>query len=71
MKKLHAHIRTTLKRLLRQRGISAEKLAYEVGVSKGFIYGYLKGDAKHGNISLNVLAKLAEGLEVEVKDLLP
>ena len=71
MKKLHAHIRSRIKALLRQRGISAEKLAYEVGVSKGFIYGYLKGDAKHGNISLNTLHRLAEGLEVSVKDLLP
>jgi transcriptional regulator with XRE-family HTH domain len=71
MKKLHSHIRSTIKRLLRQRGISAEKLAYEVGISKGFIYGYLKGDEKHSNISVNTLALIADGLEVEVKDLLP
>jgi transcriptional regulator with XRE-family HTH domain len=71
MKKLHAHIRSRLKALLRQRGISAEKLAYSVGVSKGFIYGYLRGDEKHSNISLNVLYKLADGLDVTVKDLLP
>jgi|GEM_PF-6719393 len=71
MKKLHDHIRGQLKARLKAKGISAEKLAYEVGISKGFIYGYLKGDEKHRNISVTVLNKLAEGLDVSLKDLLP
>jgi len=69
MKNVHAHIRKTIKAHLESKGISAEKLAYESGVSKGFLYGYLAGTSK--NISIDMLVMIAEGLEVPLKDLLP
>jgi transcriptional regulator with XRE-family HTH domain len=67
----NAHIRRTIKALLTKRGMSAELLAYEAGVSKGYMYGYLKGGPKHNNIGILTLQKLAKGLEVSLKDLLP
>ncbi len=69
MQNPNSHIRKTIKILLAQKGISAEKLAYECGVSKGFLYGYLAGNSK--NISVDILNKIASGLEVPLRSLFP
>ena len=71
MSNINGHIRRTIQTYLRKRGISAERLAYEAGISKGYMYGYLKGGTKYNNIGLSTLEKIADGLEVKVKDLLP
>jgi transcriptional regulator with XRE-family HTH domain len=68
MKDIHSPIRTEIKRLLQARGKSAEKVAYEVGMSKEFLYAYLRGQKK---ASLESLVKIADGLDVKLKDLLP
>ena len=71
MKNPNVHIRARIKALLKAKGISAEKLAFESEISKAFIYGYLENKPKHGDIGLSTLAKIAEGLEVPLKDLMP
>jgi transcriptional regulator with XRE-family HTH domain len=71
MSNINIHIRRTIQAHLTKKGISAEKLAYEAGVSKGYMYGYLKGGPKHNNIGILTLEKIADGLEVNIKDLLP
>jgi transcriptional regulator with XRE-family HTH domain len=71
MKNPNVYIRVKIKALLKAKGISAEKLAFESDVSKAFVYGYLAGAKNHNDVGLLTLAKLAEGLEVPLKDLLP
>ena len=48
--------------------MTAEKLAYEIGMSKGYLSNFLQG--KKG-ISLDTLKRIADGLEVKVRDLFP
>jgi transcriptional regulator with XRE-family HTH domain len=67
-KNIHSQIRKKIERLLKQRNKSAEKLAFEIGVSKSMVYGYLHGDHLAG---VETLQKIAEGLEVKLKDLFP
>jgi len=71
MKNPNAHIRSRIKALLKEKKISAEKLAFESDVSKAFMYGYLASTERHKDIGIRTLAKIAEGLEVPLKDLLP
>jgi transcriptional regulator with XRE-family HTH domain len=71
MRNPNPHIRSKIKALLKAKGISAEKLAYESEVSKAFMYGYLAGADRHKDIGAKTLAKIAEGLEISMKDLLP
>jgi len=42
MNKARKQVANRIKALLLARGISAEKLAYEVGMSKGFLYAFLR-----------------------------
>ena len=44
-----------------QRKISVERLAYEAGVSKGYLYDIVKGK---GNPSLIILFRIASALEI-------
>lgn len=71
MKNPNFTIRAKIKALLKAKGKSAEKLAFESEVSKAFVYGYLTGAKNHADVGLRTLAKLAEGLEVSLKDLMP
>jgi len=71
MKNPNIHIRAKIKALLKDQGKSAEKLAFESEVSKAFVYGYLAGAKNHEDVGIRTLAKLAEGLDVSLKDLLP
>ena len=71
MKNPNVHIRARIKALLKAKGISAEKLAFECDVSKAFLYGYLAGAKNHQDVGVRTLAKIAEGLEVELRELVP
>lgn len=53
--------------LAAKRGISIERLAYEAGVSKGYLYDLVRGK---GNPSVIILNRIAEALETEIFDLL-
>jgi transcriptional regulator with XRE-family HTH domain len=65
---IHKRIALRIKQLLKTRGISAERLAFECGLSKSFMYGYLAGKTRAGVESLE---KIAEGLEVPLRELFP
>jgi transcriptional regulator with XRE-family HTH domain len=71
MKNPNVQVRAKIKALLKSKGISAEKLAFESEVSKAFLYGYLENKLNHEDVGLKTLAKIAEGLEVSLKDLMP
>lgn len=49
-------------------GISQEALAHEIDMSRRYLSGIERGEA---NPSLDQLARLADGLGVEVADLMP
>ena len=49
-----------------QRKISIERLAYEGGVSKGYLYDLVKGK---GNPSITILSRIASALDMEVSEL--
>lgn len=53
--------------LAAKRGISIERLAYEAGVSKGYLYDLVRGK---GNPSVIILNRIADALETEVFELL-
>lgn len=53
--------------LAAKRQVSIERLAYEGGVSKGYLYDVVKGQ---GNPSLIILLRIAEALEVPASLLL-
>ncbi|MBX7147716.1 helix-turn-helix domain-containing protein [bacterium] len=53
--------------LTAKRGVSLEKVAYEGGVSKGYLYDLIRGK---GNPSLLILSRISSSLEVEIKDLI-
>jgi len=46
--------------------VSIERLAYEGGVSKGYLYDLVKG---RGNPSIIILLRIADALGVKVSDL--
>jgi len=50
-----------------KKGISIEHLAYEAGVSKGYLYDIVKGN---GNPSLVVLLRIADALEISPHQML-
>ena len=50
-----------------RRGVSIERLAYEGGVSKGYLYDLVKGK---GNPSLLILYRIASALEIPIWTLL-
>lgn len=50
-----------------KREASIEKIAYEGGISKGYLYDIANGK---GNPSLVILMRIAEALEVKLTDLL-
>lgn len=49
-----------------KRGVSIERLAYEGGISKGYLYDLVKG---HGNPSALILFRIASALEAPITDL--
>lgn len=50
-----------------KRKVSIERLAYEAGVSKGYLYDIVKG---LGNPSITVLYRISSGLNISLYELL-
>lgn len=67
MNKLPQTVAKNIKRLLNERSKTAEKLAFEIDMSKSFLYAFLNGEK---DMSLHNLQKVAEGLEVKLEELL-
>lgn len=67
MKSLPQTVAKNIKKLLAEQSKTAEKLAYEIGMSKSFMYDFLNGQT---DMSLHNLQKIAEGLDVEVEELI-
>ena len=67
MKNLPKIVAKNIQKLLVERNKSAEKLAYEIGMSKSFVYEFLRGEK---DMTLTSLQKVADGLDVEARDLL-
>lgn len=65
---IDAKVAKNIRLQLKKKGLTQEKLAYEIGMSKGYLSNFLNG--KKG-ISLATLQKVATGLQVPVKDLIP
>jgi transcriptional regulator with XRE-family HTH domain len=65
---INAEVAKRIRRFLKKKALSGEKLAYEIGMSKGYLSNFLRG--KKG-MSLETLERIAEGLEVPIKDLMP
>ncbi|HTB23702.1 MAG TPA: helix-turn-helix transcriptional regulator [bacterium] len=65
---IDAKVAKNIRLHLKKQGLTQEKLAYEVGMSKGYLSNFLNG--KKG-ISLATLQKLATGLQVPLKELIP
>lgn len=55
-----------LKALRKEKGLSQEELAEKSGLNRPYISGIEQGKR---NVSLEVMEKLAEALEVEMKEL--
>lgn len=53
---------------IKKAGLTQEKLAYEIGISKGYLSNFLNG---RKGMSLATLQKVASGLQVPIKDLIP
>jgi transcriptional regulator with XRE-family HTH domain len=64
--KLHKAISRNIQAYLETQGKTAEKLAYEAGISKGLLSNILSLKKQPG---LDTLQKLAQGLDVKVEDL--
>lgn len=65
---LQAKIALRIKALLKEKGLSAERFAWEVGLSPGFLYHFLACERRG---SLETLETIAKGLGIKVKDLFP
>lgn len=50
-----------------KRKVSIERLAYEAGVSKGYLYDLVKGN---GNPSFVIMFRLASALDLPLSDLI-
>jgi transcriptional regulator with XRE-family HTH domain len=68
MPNIHVQVASQVKAILKARNMSADRLALEINMSRGFLYEFLNGKKKAG---LDSLQRIADGLEVEVRDLFP
>lgn len=65
MLKIQAKVIKNIKSTLDQKGKSAERLAYEIGMSKCYFYDFLNGKK---DIRLRTLQRIADGLDTKVED---
>ncbi len=65
---IHDQIAKRIKDQLKRKRISAERLAFEIGLSPGYLYHLLAGERKAG---VETLEKIAKGLGVSVRSLFP
>lgn len=71
MAKIDVQIRAKIKGLMKAKKLSGDGLWRLTGVSKSFIYGYLAADTSHKTATVATLDKLARGLGVKLRDLMP
>lgn len=64
MKNIQNRVSKNIRELLAQKNKSAEKLAYEIGMSKAYFYDFLNGKK---DILLKTLQRIADGLEVDIE----
>ncbi len=64
-KDIQSRVSTRIRRILQKKGMSAEKLAFSIDMSKAYMYDFLNGKK---DTSLKTLQRIAEGLNVEVED---
>jgi transcriptional regulator with XRE-family HTH domain len=63
--KVQAKVAANIRKILAQKGMSAERLAHETSMSKCYLYDFLNG---HKDALLITLEKIADGLDVRVED---
>lgn len=68
MKQVQVKVASRIKQLLKEKSKTIEKLAFEIDMSKGILSEFLNGKK---DITLSNLQRIADGLEVRIKDLLP
>jgi transcriptional regulator with XRE-family HTH domain len=68
LESIYLEVAQRLRKELRAQGKTAEKLAYEVGLGKAQMSLFLNGKRR---VTLHTLEKLAKGLDLKVRDLLP
>jgi transcriptional regulator with XRE-family HTH domain len=66
MKKSQTRVALNIRKLLAEKGKSAEKLAYEIAMSKAYLYNFLNGQK---GILLENLDRIADGLDVDIEKL--
>lgn len=57
-----------IRKELERRDISAEKLAFEIDLGKSQLYLFLNGKRR---VTIHTLERIAKGLEVSLRDLMP
>lgn len=65
MKSANDKVRANLKRMIHEKHTSGEKLAFESEVGKSILSRILRGKQ---NPSVEILEKLANALEIDIKD---
>lgn len=65
MSKPNAKVASNIRKILTSKGKSAEKLAYEIGMSKAYMYDFLNGKK---DIRLQNLQRIADGLDVGIEE---
>jgi transcriptional regulator with XRE-family HTH domain len=65
MLQIHKKVASNIAKLLQEKGKSAEKLAFEIGMSKSYLYAFLSGKK---DTTLKSLNRIAKGLNVKVED---
>lgn len=65
MSKPNAKVASNIRKLLASKGKSAEKLAYEISMSKAYMYDFLNGKK---DIRLQNLQRIADGLDVGIEE---
>jgi len=63
--KVQAKVTANIRKILDRKGMSAERLAHETGMSKAYLYDFLNGNK---DALLITLEKIANGLDVTVED---
>jgi transcriptional regulator with XRE-family HTH domain len=67
MKTIYRRLSANLKKLLKSKSYTAERLAFEAGVNKGNLSRVISGSQ---GASMELMQKIADTLEVDVEELL-
>ncbi len=63
---IQADVALKIKKLLNKQNKSAEKLAYEIGMSKSYLYAFLSCKK---DITLKNLERISDGLDIKIVEL--